>query len=131
MGVRVVTYHCTLSVRLEHSRFTDLVCLLGDSARVVAPLVETDAEVLFLRKEHGGSIASFTAFRCSSLKVGRKVVYRTPGTETDVFFDGKTLVVDGTNILKCEARVPAKTVVRMNNRPFPTRKEGEVLVVNM
>jgi hypothetical protein len=118
------------SALLEHDGFTDLVYARGDSARIVAPLVETDAEYLFLRRERGGSMTRFAAFGCSSLNVGGVVLYRTGGTEADVTFDGKTLVVDGAYILRCEARVPVNTVVRMNNRPVKTRREGGMLVVD-
>jgi hypothetical protein len=113
---------------VERTGGTDVLVLRGGSPSITSAGIETDAELVFLRRSNDGSVERILALNGSYLRFDGKVLFDSFGRTIDISSAGTRVTAKGVNISKLTVGLPGVLELVLNGEQTKTVIQNGLMI---
>jgi Arc/MetJ family transcription regulator len=107
---------------------TDVLALSGGSPSIASAGIETDAELVFLRRSNKQSVERILALNGSYLRFEGKTLFDSFGRKIDISSAGTRVTAKGANISKLTVRLPGVLELVLNGEQTKTVMQNGLMI---
>lgn len=113
---------------VERRDGTDVLALSGGSSSMTSAGIETDAELVFLRRSNNESVERVLALNGSYLRFDGKTLFDSFGRKIDISSSGRRVTAQGTNIRKLTVGLPDVSELILNGEQTKTATQNGFMI---